>query len=45
MMMITGGNASGPTIATGYVVGLHDGEVHRVVVRDPVPIITACFRF
>jgi hypothetical protein len=45
MMMVMGGNASGPTIATGYVVGLHDGEVHRVVVRDPVPIITACFRF
>jgi hypothetical protein len=45
MMMVTdtGGRTGGP--ATGYVVGLHDGEVHRVVVRDPVPIITACFRF
>jgi hypothetical protein len=45
MIMIMGGHASGNAIATGYVVGLHDGEVHRVVVRDPVPIIAACFRF
>jgi hypothetical protein len=44
MMMVMGGNAR-HTIATGYVVGLHDGEVHRVVVRDPAPIIAACFRF
>jgi hypothetical protein len=50
MMMVMGGNArpicggtSGP--ATGYVVGLHDGEVHMIVVRDPAPIIAACFRF
>ena len=47
MMMVMGGHVYGHTggPATGYVVGLHDGEVHRVVVRDPVPIITACFRF
>jgi hypothetical protein len=43
MVMDTGGRTGGP--AMGYVVGLHDGEVHRIVVRDPVPIIAACFRF
>ena len=43
MVMDTGGRTGGP--AMGYVVGLHDGEVHRIVVLDPVPIIAACFRF
>jgi hypothetical protein len=38
--------SSGPLrAATGYVVGLHDAVIHRVVVREPRPIISACFRF
>jgi hypothetical protein len=36
---------SGPVGAVGYVVGLHDAVVHKVTVRDPRPIIAACFRF
>jgi hypothetical protein len=37
--------AVGSVGAVGYVVGLHDAVVHKVTVRDPRPIIAACFRF
>ena len=42
-MTINTGHAVRP--ATGYVVGLHDAVVYKVVVRDPWPILAACFRF
>ena len=37
----TNGPTNGPLGAVGYVVGLHDAVVHKVTVRDPLPIIAA----